>query len=123
MSKKVIISVNETDKNNAGPKAKTDIDKILKEKENFQVINLAFKWHSKFLKMRYITWDIPHLMRNINADEIFFQFPSYSRTLMDSFVNEVNSSCLPFLSLCIFFSNGLYFFSIKNNINIINGWR
>lgn len=89
MSKKVIISVNETDKNNAGPKAKTDIDKILKEKENFQVINLAFNWHSKFLKMRYITWDIPHLMRNINADEIFFQFPSYSRTLMDSFVKNI----------------------------------
>ena len=89
MSKRVIISVNETDKNNAGPKAKTDIDKILKENEGFQVINLAFNWHSKFLKMRYISWDIPHLMRNMDADEIFFQFPSYSRTLMDSFVKNI----------------------------------
>ena len=32
--RKVVISVNEIDKNNAGPKAKTDIDKILK-KQNF----------------------------------------------------------------------------------------
>ncbi|UFK67661.1 hypothetical protein [Limosilactobacillus reuteri] len=30
--KRVIISVNEIDKNNAGPKAKTDIDKILKKR-------------------------------------------------------------------------------------------
>lgn len=89
MPGRVVITVNETEKNNAGPKAKTDIDKILKNKEGFQVLNLAFNWHSKFLKLRYITWDIPHLMRTIDADEIFFQFPSYSRTLMDSFVNNV----------------------------------
>ena len=52
MAKRVVITVNETDKNNAGPKAKTDIDKILKSKEDFQVINLAFNWHSKVSKLR-----------------------------------------------------------------------
>lgn len=89
MAKRVVITVNETDKNNAGPKAKTDIDKILKSKEDFQVINLAFNWHSKVSKLRYIVWDIPYLMRTINADEIFFQFPSYSRTLMNSFIKNI----------------------------------
>lgn len=89
MPKRVVITVNEIETNNAGPKAKTDIDKILKSKDDFQVINLAFNWHSKFLKLRYVTWDIPHLMRTISADEIFFQFPSYSRTLMDSFIKNI----------------------------------
>lgn len=86
---RVVISVSEIEKNNAGPKAKVDIDKVLKEKENFQVIDLHYNWDSKLLKFRYISWDIPHLMRHLDADEIFFQFPSYSRTLMNSFVKNI----------------------------------
>ena len=88
--KRVIISVNEIDKNNAGPKAKTDIDKILK-KEGFQVINLRFNWHSKLLKFKYINWNIPRLMKNLQADEIFFQFPTYSRALMNAFIRDIRA--------------------------------
>ena len=88
--RKVVISVNEIDKNNAGPKAKTDIDKILK-KQNFEIINLRFNWHSKVLKFKYINFDIPKIMKNLVADEIVFQFPTYSRALMNAFIKNIRN--------------------------------
>ena len=97
--RKVVISVNEIDKNNAGPKAKTDIDKILK-KQNFEIINLRFNWHSKVLKFKYINFDIPKIMKNLVADEIFFQFPTYSRALMNAFIKNIRK-CREFRRLLL----------------------
>lgn len=85
---KVVITVSDYKKNNAGPKAKLDIEKIL-SKRGFSKLNLNLNVKSKLLKIKYILFTIPNIFRRSNYNEIIFQYPAYSSVLMKCFVKSI----------------------------------
>lgn len=94
--KKIVFTVNEyngTDKNNAGPKAKTDIDYFLAQ-EGFQVVHQRFQVHSKVQKLKDYYWTIPHLFSHLpnKFDELLFQYPTYSSFLMKKLVPKLKNN-------------------------------
>lgn len=89
---KIIFTIDEFDNktNNAGPKAKNDIDYFLKG-EDFKVVHQYFNVHSKLAKIKDAYWTIPRLLNNENdIDELFFQYPTYSSFLMKRLVKRLN---------------------------------
>ena len=87
--KKAIFTIEEYDKlNNAGPKAKNDVDFFLK-KEGFEIVHQHFNIHSKVQKFKDAYWTIPHLFENNNFDELIFQYPTYSSFLMKRLVKKM----------------------------------
>lgn len=93
--KKAVFTVDEysgANKNNAGPKAKTDIDQFLSQ-EGFQIIHQHFQVHSKFQKLKDYYWTIPHLFSHTEKfDELLFQYPTYSSFLMKRLVPKLKES-------------------------------
>ncbi|MCZ3747040.1 sugar transferase [Limosilactobacillus vaginalis] len=87
--KKAVFTIEEYNGvNNAGPKAKNDIDFFLK-KENFEIIHQYFNVHSKVKKFKDAYWTIPHLFENNAFDELFFQYPTYSSFLMKRLIKKM----------------------------------
>jgi hypothetical protein len=77
--------------NNAGPKAKEDINKFLKDND-FQILQKNFKVHSKFHKLIDYFFTIPNIFNNSeNFEEIFFQYPTYSSFLMRKLIPTLKS--------------------------------
>lgn len=87
MSKRVLLTVVDPNPNNAGPKAKNDIEEILAQ-EGYQDMRLPYNWESKIAKFKYKYWSIPRLFKNKEIDELVMQFPIYSRALMDAFIEN-----------------------------------
>lgn len=95
--KKAVFTVEEYDgANNAGPKAKTDIDYFLQE-DGFQIIHRHFNVHSKFAKFYDYYFSIPRIFsKNEFYDELFFQYPTYSSFLMKKLVPTLRHHCQHF---------------------------
>lgn len=89
--KKVILTVKETTTgNNAGPKAKLDIEKFLVEKD-FAKWNFEINQHSVLQKAKTAYIDIPSFLRkHSDADEIFLQYPMYSQIVTKQLINKIS---------------------------------
>lgn len=87
---KAVFTVEEYDgANNAGPKAKTDIDFFLK-RDGFKIIHRKYNLHSKIAKLIDYYFSVPRIFRkNENYDEILFQYPTYSSFIMKKLVKEL----------------------------------
>lgn len=127
--KKVVFTVEEFNgKNNAGPKAKKDVDTFL-TKENFKIIHQKFNVHSKIDKLKDAYWTIPHLLNGgEEIDELYFQYPTYSSFLMKRLVKrlKLKSKKLFFIihdveSLRMFQNNTEYWQGEKELFNSSNG--
>lgn len=89
--KKAVFTVEEYDgANNAGPKAKVDIDHYLQE-EGFEIIHRQFQVHSKVQKLKDYLFTIPNLLRGQSFDELIFQYPTYSSFLMKKLIPKLKS--------------------------------
>lgn len=87
--KKAVFTIEEYDgANNAGPKAKEDIDYFLK-KQGFEIIHQKFNVHSKLAKLKDAYFTVPKLFANQNFDELYFQYPTYSSFLMKRLVKRM----------------------------------
>lgn len=127
--KKVVFTVEEFNgKNNAGPKAKKDVDTFL-AKENFKIIHQKFNVHSKIDKLKDAYWTIPHLLNGEKEiDELYFQYPTYSSFLMKRLVKrlKLKSQKLFFIihdveSLRMFQNNATYWQSERELFNSSDG--
>lgn len=92
--KKAVFTVEEYNgANNAGPKAKTDIDFFL-QNEGFHIIHRHFNVHSKVAKFFDYYFSIPRIFdKNKFYDELFFQYPTYSSFLMKKLVTTLRAHC------------------------------
>lgn len=91
MNKGIFTATEKINGNNAGPKAKTDIDYFMKDR-GFDIIHRSFNVHSKLAKLKDAIWTIPHLLNSEDQfDELFFQYPMYSSYLMPKLLNQLKS--------------------------------
>ena len=90
MVRKVLVSVADLHVNNAGPKARTDIEDVL-EQDGYELWKLPFNYESKIKKLKYKYWDIPRLFKGQKIDEVYFQYPIYSTVLMDQMMAEIQA--------------------------------
>lgn len=92
MGKKVLITLVDPSSNNAGPKARTDVEYFLKQ-EGFECWKLKYdvshNLSGRLKKLKYINFDIPHLFNKKKIDEIIIQYPLYSNALMDTFIKNI----------------------------------
>lgn len=91
---RIVFTVEENNgKNNAGPKAKRDIDYFLKNND-FEVIHKKYNVQNKISKLFDYCFSIPRIFnKNEVYDEIFFQYPTYSSFLMRKLVRELRQHC------------------------------
>lgn len=89
--KKVILTVKETTTgNNAGPKAKLDIEKFL-VKDGFIKWNFEIDQHSLLQKAKTAYLNVPFfLKKHPDVDEIFLQYPTYSRIVTRQLVKRIS---------------------------------
>lgn len=114
--------------NNAGPKAKTDIDFFLK-RDGFKIIHRKYNLHSKIAKLIDYYISVPRIFRkNEIYDEILFQYPTYSSFIMNKLVKELreHSHKLYFVvhdveSLRIFLNDLQYWKGERNLFNQTDG--
>ena len=66
MVRKVLVSVADLHANNAGPKARTDIEDVL-EQDGYELWKLPFNYESKIKKLKYKYWVFPHKILNCNS--------------------------------------------------------
>lgn len=85
---KIVITVNDSSVNTAGPKAKVDVEKILKER-GFSVLNFNIDVASKIDKLKNILFTIPKIIKHCDGDEIVFQYPPSSAYIMRSFIRNI----------------------------------
>ena len=90
MTHKLLLSVTDPHANNAGPKARTDIEHFLADE--CEICQLPFDYESKLKKLKYKYWDIPRLFKQRKVDEIYFQYPVYSTVLMDALVASIKQN-------------------------------
>lgn len=77
--------------NDAGPKAKRDIDYFLAQ-DGFKIIHQQLNNKSKLDKVKTAYWTIPHLFNNVGKfDELFFQYPTYSSYVMKKLVKKMRA--------------------------------
>ena len=90
--KKVVFTVADYGNgNNAGPKAKQDVDYYLAQ-SGFEVIHRQLNNKSKLDKIKTAYWVIPHLFNNVEKfDELFFQYPTYSSYVMKRMIKKMRS--------------------------------
>lgn len=100
MMKKVVLSLTDPSSNNAGPKAKTDIDDFLSE-EGFEIWRLNYDVKSKFKKIKYIYYDIPRLFRSKNVKEVIIQYPIYSNAIMDRIIKVIRQQTNAYIYLVV----------------------
>lgn len=127
MKKAVFTVIDYDKKNNAGPKAKTDIDEILK-REDFEIIHQAFNIHSKLRKIMDAYWTIPRLLKNQEYDELLFQYPTYSSFLMKPLIKKLRSKSQKFFfivhdieALRLFQNNKEYWERERKLLNATDG--
>lgn len=86
-----VLSIYDNKKNDAGPKAKQDIDKFLTE-ENFEIIKLKLSLTTslagRLTKIKYSLFDIPNIFRRRKINTLVLQYPFYSLFLMKKLINN-----------------------------------
>lgn len=92
---KVLISLSDKKSNDAGPKAKRDIEKFLLE-DGFKLWKLNFKLEtgmiSRFQKLFVKFSVIPrYLRKNKDIDAFFIQYPLYSTYLTESLIEQIGN--------------------------------
>lgn len=126
---KMLFTVEEYDgANNAGPKAKEDIEQILRNRE-FQIVSKQINVHSKISKLGAYLFKIPRFFsKDLFVDELYFQYPTYSSFLMKKLVKEMKQHCAKLIfiihdieSLRIFVNNKDYWLSEKQLLNQADG--
>lgn len=72
-SKKLVVAMYNQGQNEAGPKAKCDIEKFLTT-AGFQQVNFHFQGNrkAKLMSFKQSWWDIPRTFAQITADQVFF---------------------------------------------------
>ncbi|KRM89667.1 sugar transferase [Liquorilactobacillus vini] len=78
-SKKLVVAMYNQGQNEAGPKAKCDIEKFLTT-AGFQQVNFHFQGNrkAKLMSFKQSWWDIPRTFAQITADQVFFQYPAFN---------------------------------------------
>lgn len=78
--KNYVIGMYDKSQNEAGPKAKRDIEKFLGELD-FQAIDFYFQGARKaeLLSYKQSWWDIPRRLKHLPAANIFFQYPAFNQ--------------------------------------------
>ena len=96
--KRILFTVEEYDgANNAGPKAKEDIEKIL-HKDGFEIVSKHINIHSKISKLNAYLFTIPRIFsKNQFVDEIYFQYPTYSTFVMKRLIKTLKKHCNKFI--------------------------
>lgn len=77
--KKVCISYYAKNSKNAGPKAKTDIEKILNDDYNFEIVNINIKSNNFFNKIYSLIMSTYFSIKYRNYDIVIIQTPLYLR--------------------------------------------
>ncbi|WP_281165007.1 beta-1,6-galactofuranosyltransferase [Liquorilactobacillus sicerae] len=77
--KKLVVAMYNKGQNEAGPKAKCDIEKFLAA-DGFQPVNFYFQGNrkAKLMSFKQSWWDIPQTFAHITADQVFFQYPAFN---------------------------------------------
>lgn len=92
---KILLTVSDFGKNNAASKPRDDIKKILKKNDDFYIWDLNFNINSKISKAIYLLWTINKKvsakMNEISPDEIFIQYPIYSKVVMEKLLKVIHS--------------------------------
>ncbi|WP_295731805.1 galactofuranosyltransferase [uncultured Limosilactobacillus sp.] len=126
---KMLFTVEEYDgANNAGPKAKEDIEQILKNRK-FKIVSQQINIHSKISKLSAYLFTIPRMFpKNQFVDELYFQYPTYSSFLMKKLIKKLKQHCAKLIfiihdieSLRIFVNNKDYWYSEKQLLNQADG--
>lgn len=88
---RVILTVKEMGvANNAGPKAKLDIEKFLTDR-GFEKWNFYINQKSMIQKLKTAYIDIPFFLKNKNnVDEIYLQYPTYSKIVTKQLVKRIS---------------------------------
>lgn len=88
--KKIVFTVADYgDGNDAGPKAKRDVDYFLSQ-NGFEIIHQQLNNKSKLDKLKSAYWTIPHLFNRVDKfDELFFQYPTYSSYVMKRLIKRM----------------------------------
>lgn len=93
MAKNLLLTISQLDNsNNAASKPRDDIEYFLRQNK-FQIKNLHININSKFQKALYRYWKLdhnfkPYLIKH-KPDNIFIQYPAYSRVLMDKVIDII----------------------------------
>lgn len=87
MTRVILSSVVGKKNQDAGPKAKNDIEKILVD-QGYERLNLEIS-RNKFAKLLYSFYGINRLFKGEDPDEIVFQYPIYSVFLTKKFVKAI----------------------------------
>ena len=86
---KAILTVKETTSgNNAGPKAKVDVETILC-KNGFSKINFTINQKSKMQKLMVSTMKVRNYFKHNHYDEIIMQYPTYSDIVTKSLFRTI----------------------------------
>ena len=93
--KRAVLTVKETKRdNNAGPKAKMDIEKFLVD-NGFVKWNFTINQKSILQKARVAYLDIPNFFNkneNQKIDEVFLQYPTYSKIVTKQLIMSAKST-------------------------------
>lgn len=128
VKKNYVISIYETHKNDAGSKAKADIDIFLKKK-NFNIIYQGFNLSTNFLgklkKLKYKYIDIPKLLINKDMDNVIIHYPIYSSFLYTSLIKNIRKYTTAKIYLVIHDIESLRLFShdqkyIHEEVHLLN---
>lgn len=127
-SKNYVISVYDAHKNDAGSKAKADIDKFL-QKNGVNIIykdfNLSTDLLGKLRKIKYKYIDIPNMIKNHTMNNIIIQYPIYSSFLYTSLIKNIRKYTQAKVYLIIHDIESLRLFKtnqdyIKDEIKLLN---
>lgn len=90
-----VLSIYESNKNDAGSKAKSDIDYFLKE-YGFKILHKEFVLSTSILgklkKLRYLFWDIPKMFKEHKMDSVVIQYPIYSSFLSRAILKNIKKN-------------------------------
>lgn len=113
-----VISIYDSNKNDASSKAKSDIDLFLK-KSNFNILYKGFKLSPNFLgktrKLKYKYIDIPKMFKHTNMDNIIIHYPIYSSFLYTALIKNIRKYTVAKIYLIIHDIESLRMFSTNNN--------
>lgn len=120
MENKFLLTVYDQSKNDAGPKAKKDIEKFLLD-DGFRLLNIKLisgnGIYSKLRKFKVGNFDVPKIFKK-NIDVFVVQYPFYSGYLMEKILKILNENKKIKLFLIIHDIESLRLF--KNNQHYVS---
>ncbi|MFT9268209.1 MAG: sugar transferase [Liquorilactobacillus nagelii] len=88
-----VVGMYDKTQNEAGPKAKRDIEKFLGEL-GFQTINFYFQGARKaeLISYKQSWWDIPRRLKGLGADNLFFQYPAFNQRTNEAILTSAKQN-------------------------------